>query len=246
MGEIFCSLQQHILTVQINRLEKRNALNKEMYSLLAEAFTKANSDNDVRVVVLTGGKECFTGGNDLSDFLNDPPQAIDAPVFQFMESLVNLDKPLIAAVCGAAIGIGTTVLAHCDLVFVTRNSKFCMPFVRLGICPEFGASVMFPMILGALRARYLLLTGDAFCGEQAVDWGLATFAFDTAEECMAYAEEQARKLAEAPQGALLSSKKILKGVSPEALITVIRKEAGVLIDCLKSKETREVLDLLAR
>lgn len=246
MDEVICSLHEHVLTVQLNRMKKRNALTGDMYSALADTFISANSDAEVRAVVLTGGEACFSAGNDLEDFLSDPPGDLDAPVFRFMASVVEFEKPLVAAVCGAAIGIGTTVLAHCDLVFVTRQSKFAMPFVKLGLCPEFGSSLVLPAILGPVRARHLLLTGDVFSGQQAVDWGLATFMFETPQECHEATVEQARKLSHTPEGALLASKELLRGVSLDALREMIRKEGEVLIQRLKTEETRAALSLLVR
>lgn len=246
MQEIICSLHKHILTIKFNRIEKRNALTGRMYSMLADTFNDANFDPDVRAVVLTGGETCFTGGNDLADFLDETPKNLDAPVFRFMESVLEFQKPLIAVVCGAAIGIGTTVIPHCDLVFVTRQSKFCMPFVDLGLSPEFGSSLMLPMILGPMRAGHLLLTGEVFNGQQAVDWGLATHAFDTSQECHEAAMNQAQKFVQASSGGLLASKALLKAPMLEALRDVIQTEGEILIRRLNTDETRATLNSMMK
>lgn len=212
-----------------------------MYTALAEILTAANSNTDIRVVVLTGGDVCFSAGNDLADFLNDPPKDIDAPVFRFMASIIDLKKPLIAAVCGPAIVIGTTVLPHCDSVHVTRQSRFALPFVHLGLCPEFGSSHMLPLILGPVRARHLLLTGEVFSGQQALEWGLATFAYESPDECLAAAADQAVKIAKTPYGALA----LLTSASRYGLQTLIQKEGEVLINLLKTDESRAALSSLA-
>lgn len=246
LNMIACNLQDRVLTIRFKREAKRNALTSEMYVALADAFRAATTDDEVGAVVLTGGESCFSAGNDLASFLSEPPQNLEAPVFRFMTSVVELDKPLIAAVCGAAIGVGTTVLTHCDLVYVTRKSRFALPFVRLGLCPEFGSSLTLPMIVGAARARHLLLTGEDFYGLQAFEWGLATHLFETPQECLEMAAEQARKFACFPKAALLSSKKLLKRVSLDDLRKGICEEGETLIKLLKTKETSTALGLLVR
>jgi len=230
-----------ILTLRLNRPDKYNALTNAMYSTLADALFAANRDCDVRVVVISGGDRCFTSGNDLRDFLESPPTHLDAPAFSFMKAVVELEKPLIAEVCGAAIGIGTTLLPHCDLVFITRDSKLSMPFVRLGLCQEFAASLMMPNILGSTRAAQLLLGGDLFSGQQAADWGLANKAFDSASECQAAVQEQARKLASAPQAALRTSKRLLRAPRLSTVRSIIREENEAFIAALQNEEARTAL-----
>lgn len=145
---IIRDLNNGLLTLTFNRPDKLNALNSAMYSQLGEMLQAASEDRQVEVIVITGGDQCFSAGNDLKDFLDNPPSDMDSPVFRLMRIVMALDKPLIAAVSGAAIGIGTTLLLHCDQVLVSRSAKLRMPFVPLGLCPEFGSSLLLPRLLG--------------------------------------------------------------------------------------------------
>ncbi|CAI3800961.1 Carnitinyl-CoA dehydratase [Pseudomonas sp. MM221] len=166
-------LDQGLLTLAFNRPDKLNALNTAMYQQLGDLLLAAGEDPGVDAIILTGGAHCFTAGNDLRDFLDNPPTDLDSPVFRLMRVVMGLDKPLIAAVSGAAIGIGATLLLHCDQVLVSRSTKLRMPFAPLGVCPEFGASLLLPRLLGQARAARLLLANELLDGEQAVAWGLA-------------------------------------------------------------------------
>lgn len=227
-----------LLTLRLHRPEKYNALTNAMYSALAEVLFAANRDDEVRVVLITGGDICFTSGNDLKDFIESPPTHLDAPAFSFMKAVIELEKPLVAAVCGAAIGIGTTLLPHCDLVYITHDSKLGMPFVKLGLCQEFAASLMMPNLLGPARAAQLLLCGDLFSGRQAADWGLANAAFDNARQCQQAALEQANKLASLPQQALRTSRKLLRAPRLSAVRNIIRQENEAFIASLQTTESR--------
>ncbi|MCF4991169.1 enoyl-CoA hydratase, partial [Pseudomonas gessardii] len=160
-----------LLILQFNRPDKKNALTRAMYYQLAEALEQADADNTVNAVLIQGSCECFTAGNDIGDFLQQPPTDLDSPQFLFMKSLLNCRKPVIAGVAGAAVGIGTTLLLHCDLVYVSRDARLRMPFVNLGLCPEFGSSLILPRLLGHAKAAELLLLGEGFSGEQAAQWG---------------------------------------------------------------------------
>ena len=146
-----------LLTLRLDRQDKKNALTRAMYSRMAEALLEAQADTAVRVVLITGGDACFTSGNDILDFLEQPPSLRDSPVGRFMSALLEFPKPVIAAVNGPAVGIGTTLLLHCDLVFVGRNARLKMPFVNLGLTPEFGSSLILPRMLGHARAAELLM-----------------------------------------------------------------------------------------
>ncbi|MFV3411204.1 enoyl-CoA hydratase-related protein [Pseudomonas sp. NY15436] len=241
---ILSELSEGVLTLRLNRPEKYNALTNAMYTTLANTLSTANQDPAVKVVIITGGSTCFTSGNDLRDFLEAPPTHLDAPAFRFMKSVIELEKPLIAEVCGAAIGIGTTLLPHCDLVFITRNSKLSMPFVKLGLCQEFAASLTMPAILGPTRATQLLLCGDTFNGQQAADWGLANAAFESAEECLEAVRSHANKLAAAPQDALRTSRRLLRSASLCTLRATIQAENEAFITCVQSDLTRDTLQTL--
>ena len=165
-----------ILTLTFNRLDKKNAITRAMYTTLAEALEVATADDTVRVVVIQGDPTCFTAGNDLLDFLSNPPDmtpgAEPAPVVRFLDILRDFPKPLIAAVAGPAVGIGTTLLLHCDLVYAADNAAFSLPFVNLGLCPEAGSSLLLPQLVGYQRAAEKLLFGEPFSAEDALDMGL--------------------------------------------------------------------------
>lgn len=154
-----------LLTLRMHRPDKKNALTRAMYAAMAEMLDEAERDPSVRVVLLTGSEACFTSGNDVADFIQAPPTGLNSEVFQFMRALFEFSKPVVAAVAGPAVGIGTTLLLHCDLVYVSRDAQLKMPFVNLGLCPEYGSSLILPRLLGHARAAELLLLGQAFTGE---------------------------------------------------------------------------------
>ncbi|WP_434703668.1 enoyl-CoA hydratase [Pseudomonas sp. Z1-12] len=228
--------ERGLLTVRLNRPDKKNALTRAMYSQLAHALTTADSDPQIRAVLLTGSSDCFTAGNDIVDFLEQPPNDLDNPVFQFMLSLLDCRKPVIAAVAGPAVGIGTTLLLHCDLVYVSRDARLRMPFVNLGLCPEFGSSLILPRLLGQAKAAQLLLLGEGFSGEQAVAWGIATEALDDGEAVLAKAREVALRFESLPPEAVRISKQLMKAPDREALRKVIEEEGKLFTQRLRSPE----------
>ncbi|MGD8220596.1 enoyl-CoA hydratase [Pseudomonas thivervalensis] len=228
--------ERGLLTVRMNRPDKKNALTRAMYSQLAQALVMADSDPQVRAVLLTGSSDCFTAGNDIFDFLEQPPNDLDNPVFQFMLSLLDCRKPVIAAVAGPAVGIGTTLLLHCDLVYVSRDARLRMPFVNLGLCPEFGSSLILPRLLGQARAAQLLLLGEGFSGEQAVAWGIATEALDSGEAALAKAREVALRFESLPPDAVRISKQLMKAPDREQLRKVIEEEGTLFTQRLRSPE----------
>jgi enoyl-CoA hydratase/carnithine racemase len=239
--------QEHhdgVLTLTIDRPDKLNALTNAMYTRLADLLFAADEDTEVRVIILTGGPTCFTSGNDLVDFLQAPPTHLDSPAFRLMRAVTHLQKPLIAAVCGAAIGIGTTVLLHCDQVLVTRNAKLRLPFVNLGLCPEFGASLLLPRLLGQARAARLLLLGDGLNGNEAVAWGLANEAFDDGEQCLAAANKIAQRLLAMPEQALRQSRQLMRQAGMAELQATLREENTLFIQRLNSTEAKTALNAL--
>lgn len=225
-----------VLTLQLNRPDKKNALTRAMYSQLAEALEQADADADIRSVLIQGSSDCFTAGNDIADFLEQPPSDLDSPVFDFMKSLLNCRKPVIAAVAGAAVGIGTTLLLHCDLVYVSRDARLRMPFVNLGLCPEFGSSLILPRLLGHAKAAELLLLGEGFTGEQAATWGIATEALGNGEAALAKAREIAERFENLAPGAVQVTKQLMKSVDREQLRQVIEEEGALFVQRLKSPE----------
>jgi enoyl-CoA hydratase/carnithine racemase len=228
--------ERGLLTLRLNRPDKKNALTRAMYSHLAEALKLADSDPEIKAVLITGTTECFTAGNDIADFIQQPPSNLDSPVFQFMLTLLECRKPVIAAVAGAAVGIGTTMLLHCDLVYVSRDARLRMPFVNLGLCPEFGSSLILPRLLGQAKAAELLLLGEGFSGEQAAQWGIATEALDSGEAALAKAREMALRFESLPSEAVRISKQLMKAPDREQLRKAIEEESAQFTQRLRSPE----------
>ena len=161
-GQIDYQVADGVAQIGINRPEKKNALTTAMYAGLVEAFERAEADKAVRVALIHGTNECFTAGNDLQDFMNAPPKDDSSPVIRFLKTIHAAKKPIVAAVAGPAVGIGTTLLLHCDLIYADPKARLQLPFVNLGLCPEAGSSFLLPQILGHPRAAELLLFGDPF------------------------------------------------------------------------------------
>lgn len=233
--------ERGLLTLRINRLEKKNALTRAMYSQLAEGLRLADSDPEINAVLITGGAECFTAGNDIFDFLQQPPSILDSPVYHFMLNLLECRKPVIAAVAGAAVGIGTTMLLHCDLVYVSTDARLRMPFVNLGLCPEFGSSLILPRMLGHAKAAELLLLGEGFSGEQAAAWGIATEALGSGEAVLAKAREMALRFESLPPEAVRISKQLMKAPDRGQLRKVIEEEGALFTQRLRSPEAMAAL-----
>ena len=228
--------ERGLLTLQLNRPDKKNALTRAMYTQLAEALEHADADAGIRAVLIQGSSACFTAGNDIGDFLEQPPTSLDSPPFHFMQSLLNCRKPVVAAVAGAAVGIGTTLLLHCDLVYVSRDARLRMPFVNLGLCPEFGSSLILPRLLGHAKAAELLLLGEGFSGEQAAAWGIATEALASGEAALAKAREMAARFEDLAPEAVQVTKQLMKSVDREQLRQVIEEEGALFTQRLRSPE----------
>jgi len=227
-----------VATIEIARPEKKNALTQAMYQAMADAINAAQEDGAVRAVLITGQPGIFTSGNDIEDFMQRPPQSIDSPVFRFMQALVGSDKPVVAAVTGAAIGIGTTLLLHCDFVYVSDESRLAMPFVGLGLVPEFASSLLVPELMGQRRAAEKLLLGDPFTGEQAVECGIAN-AVLPATEVVNHARRVAERFNALPPGAVRDSKRLMRGPHREKVIAAITTEAELFGQRLRSPEAME-------
>jgi enoyl-CoA hydratase/carnithine racemase len=233
--------ERGLLTLRLNRAHKKNALTRDMYSQLAQALAMADADPQIRAVLLTGSSDCFTAGNDIVDFLEQPPNDLDNPVFHFMLALLDCSKPVIAAVAGPAVGIGTTLLLHCDLVYVSRDARLRVPFVNLGLSPEFGSSLILPRLLGQARAAQLLLLGEGFSGEQAAAWGIATEALDSGDAAFARARDAALRFESLPPEAVRISKQLMKAPDRERLRKVIEEEGTLFTQRLRSPEALEAL-----
>jgi enoyl-CoA hydratase/carnithine racemase len=236
-----------VATIEIARPEKKNALTLAMYRAMADAIEAAKADPAVRALLITGQPGIFTSGNDLEDFAarsagggSGGSDRDDSPVFAFMRALIGCDKPVVAAVTGAAIGIGTTLLLHCDFVFVSDEARLALPFVGLGLVPEFGSTLLLPQLVGHARAAEKLLLGDPFTGAEAVDCGIAT-AVLPAGEVVNHARRVALRFNALPPGAVRDAKKLLRGPQAEALLKTIRSEGEVFAARLRSPEVKEAL-----
>ncbi|WP_017906008.1 enoyl-CoA hydratase-related protein [Pseudomonas asplenii] len=225
-----------LLTLRLNRADKKNALTRAMYSQLGQALQLADEDPDIRAVLIRGSDECFTSGNDIADFLEEPPSDLDSPVFHFMRSLLDCRKPVIAGVAGPAVGIGTTLLLHCDLVYVSVDARLRMPFVNLGLCPEFGSSLLLPRLVGPARAAGLLLLGEGCSGEQAAAWGLATAALPSGAEALLTAREAALRFEQLAPEAVQVSKALMRAPDREQLREVVEAEGRLFVQRLRSPE----------
>jgi enoyl-CoA hydratase/carnithine racemase len=239
MSEILTERTANILRVTVNRPEKKNAMTSAMYNALADVFNEAAKDDDVSVVIWDAAGDSFSAGNDIEDFLKNPPGPGESPQARLGEALLNLDKPVIAAVKGVAIGGGTTLLTHCDFVYAGESSKFKLPFVDLGLVPEFGSSWSLAARSGYLRAAELFMLGQPFKAELAAEIGLVTRVVPDSE-LSATAKETAEKLAAKPIGALRATKKLLKRSSRQQVEEAIQAEVEEFSARVRSAEVREV------
>jgi enoyl-CoA hydratase/carnithine racemase len=209
MTDIVTDRAGSILRIQFNRPAKKNAMTFAMYVTMADLFNTAANDDGVRVVLWHGAGDSFCAGNDLEDFLKNPMGPSDSPQSRSISALINFDKPIVAAVQGAAIGGGTTMLTHCDFVYAGESAKFQMPFINLALVPEFGTSYSFPARIGYLRAAELIQLGQPFDARHAAELGLVTRVVPD-QELLATATETAQKLAEKPAGALQACKRLMR------------------------------------
>ncbi|HEY4068704.1 MAG TPA: enoyl-CoA hydratase [Burkholderiaceae bacterium] len=227
-----------VATIEIARPEKKNAITGAMYQQMADALTAATADNAVRAVLITGQPGIFTSGNDIEDFMQRPPGSTESPAFVFMKALIGCDKPVVAAVTGAAIGIGTTLLLHCDFVFISDEARLAMPFVSLGLVPEFASSLIVPQLMGNARAAEKLLLGDPFTGADAVECGIAN-AVLPAGEVVNHARRIAERFNALPPGAVRDTKKLMRRARSAAVFETIEVEAGLFGTRLRSPEAQE-------
>ena len=231
-----------VATIEIARPEKKNALTVAMYQAMTDALVAARADGAVRAVLITGQPGIFTSGNDIDDFMNRAPgqgsEAMDSPVFTFMRALIECDKPVVAAVTGAAIGIGTTMLLHCDFVYVSDEARLAMPFVGLGLVPEFASSLVVPQLMGHRRAAEKLLLGDPFTPEQAVDCGIASAVLPLGE-VVNHARRIAERFNALPPGAVREAKQLMRGPQHDELLKAIGNEGAIFARRLRSPEATE-------
>ncbi|MFT5645298.1 MAG: enoyl-CoA hydratase/carnithine racemase [Janthinobacterium sp.] len=241
--EILCSKADGILTIEFNRPQRKNAITSAMYQTMADALIDGELDAAVRAVLIIGQPEIFTAGNDLDDFMkNAGPVSGEAleerQVFRFMGALNGTSKPVVVAVSGAAVGIGTTMLMHCDLVYCADNAKFSMPFVQLGLCPEFASSLLFAQIAGYPRAAEKLMLGEAFLAQEALQMGLVARVLPLAE-LIPFARSQAAKLVALPAASIRATKQLMKSARAQAIVDTMLEENKLFGAMLQAPEAKE-------
>ena len=238
MTEILIHNDAGVCTITLNRIARKNSINVVMYTALSDALDAAMQDASTRAVVIQGHETIFSAGNDISDFLNVPPAGQDSPVFRFLRTVSTFAKPIVAAVCGPAVGIGTTLLLHCDLVYAGDNAAFSMPFVNLGLCPEAASSLLVPQLMGYHRAAEALLLGEPFTAETALEIGLVNRIVPPGE-ANALAQQQARKLATKPLSSLIETKRLMKKSNAPLLAERMAEEGTSFGRMLKEPAARE-------
>jgi len=206
---IVYSTEGSVFILQINRPDKKNALTPGMYQAMGDGVRAADADDSINVILIRGTDDCFTSGNDVSGFLANTEEPGERPSLNFMKAISQARKPVVAAISGLAIGIGTTMLLHCDLVYASEQCFLQLPFSRLGVCPELGSSLLLPYFMGHQRAAELLMLGDRFSAETAREYGLVNAVLPQ-EEYLQLAEEKAQELSKLPNGALQVTKRLMK------------------------------------
>ena len=235
---ILPTLDGGVLTLRFNRPEKKNAITQAMYTALAEALDGAAEDDQVRVVVFAGQPDCFTAGNDLQDFMSGVKDFANAPVIRFLQTAAVFPKPMLAAVNGHAVGIGTTLLMHCDLVCLGSGARLQLPFVNLGLVPEFGSSLLLPRLVGYPKAAEWLLTGKPFSAQEARESGLVN-AVTEPEQVEGVVDEWARHLAAQPPEALQAARQLMRSPTRAETLQAIENEAEVFAERLGSEEFKQ-------
>ena len=238
MSDILTHQDAGVLTLTFNRVERKNSINVAMYDALATALEKAAGDAATRVVVIQGHETIFSAGNDIEDFLKNKPAGMDSPVFRFLRGIATFPKPLVAAVCGPAVGVGTTLLFHCDLVYAGDNAAFSMPFVNLGLVPEAASSLLVPQMFGYHRAAEALLLGEPFMAEAAQEVGLVNRVLPPTE-CNGVAQAQAKKLAAKPLSSLIETKRLMKKHQLPQIAAVMAEEGASFGRMLREPAARE-------
>ena len=241
MNDIITERSGNILRIQLNRPDKKNAMTLAMYNTMADLLNDAAKDDQIRVVLWHGAGDSFSAGNDIQDFLKNPPGPGESPQARLINALINFDKPIVAAVQGAAIGGGTTMLTHCDFVLAGESAKFQMPFVNLALVPEFGSSYSVPARIGYIRAAELILLGSRFDAKRAAELGLVTQVIPD-QELLATATKTASALAEKPPGALQACKRLIRSSTREQLERAVKRELEEFSQRVRSAEAKEAFN----
>ncbi|MEM5450990.1 enoyl-CoA hydratase [Paraburkholderia guartelaensis] len=237
-NEILVAHENGVLTITIDRPARKNALTPAMYQAMADALTGANRDTSVRAALLRGHAEIFTAGNDIEDFLKGPPAGADSPVIRFLDAIAAFEKPLVAAVKGPAIGVGTTLLLHCDMVYAADNARFAVPFSQLGLCPEAASSLLLPRIAGHQGAAEKLLLGETFDAAEAHRMGFVNRVLPVAE-LDAFVSAQLAKLVALPASSLRVTKSLMKRADTHEVKTRMSEEFVHFGKMLLAPEARE-------
>ncbi|RZI77807.1 MAG: enoyl-CoA hydratase [Variovorax sp.] len=243
MTDILVHTEAGVMTLTFNRVERKNSITGAMYDALSDALESAAADSAVRAVLIQGDPTIFSAGNDIGDFMKAAaapaaPSETDSPAIRFLRTIAAFPKPVVASVCGPAVGIGTTLLFHCDLVYAGDNAAFSMPFVNLGLVPEAASSLLAPQMFGYHRAAEALLLGEPFMAEAALEVGLVNRVVPPTE-CNGIAQTQARKLAAKPLSALVETKRLMK-LSQQAVVQErIGVESVSFSDAMRSPAAKE-------
>jgi enoyl-CoA hydratase/carnithine racemase len=236
--DILTEIRNRVLYLGINRPQKKNALTVAMYAAMADALEAAEANPEIRVVLIQGNDAMFTAGNDIVDFDNAPQREGNPPVFRFLSAISTASKPLVAAVTGPAVGIGTTMLLHCDLVYAGENARLVLPFVNLGLCPEAASSYLLPRLVGHQRAAELLMLGEPFSAAVAHEIGIVTEVLPDAK-VLAYAAAQAEKLAAKPPASLRATKQLMKSAQGDIVKHAMQAEREQFSTLMFAPEAKE-------
>jgi enoyl-CoA hydratase/carnithine racemase len=240
MSNVIVETKDRILRIELARTDKKNALTQDMYRAMSQALDAADADAGVRAILIHGARDCFTAGNDLKDFLERPPHAGPAASFDFISRLPKVAKPLIAAVGGVAVGVGTTMLLHCDLVYASPAARFQMPFVPLGLVPEASSSLLLPMIAGYQRAAELLMLGQPFGADKAFAAGFVTEIVPE-DRLLEHALAAAAAVAALPPASVRLTKQLMKRTLGEAIAAQMAEEGRIFAERLQSGEAKEAM-----
>lgn len=239
MSDILVNRTGAVTELVMNRPDKRNALTRAMYTALADALDAATNDPEVRVVLISGAGGAFTAGNDLGDFLaGEAAHGGETPVSRFLRTLIHFEKPVVAAVSGAAVGVGTTMLLHCDLVYADETARLQLPFVNIGLVPEAGSSLLLPRFVGMAKANELLLLGEPIDAAEAARLGLVSA---VAPDALGHARARAAALAHRPAEAVRATKKLIRRPADGTVWDRAEAEGAVFAERLRSDEARAAM-----